>query len=427
MNEAFSPRLESVLDAARPLADLFAAEGHRLYLVGGVVRDHLLDRVPSAPDLDATTDAHPPAIKRILAGHAEAVWTQGERFGTIGCTIDGQTWEITTHRAESYEEASRKPAVAFGDRIEDDLVRRDFTVNAMAIDLHDRVLIDPYGGRDDLGVGVLRTPLDPEVSFSEDPLRMLRAARFHAGYDLEPVPELVGAITAMVGRMAIVSTERIRDELEKLVLLDDPAPGLRLLVVTGLLGAVLPALDAGEIDAAAARVAEMPADPALRWAALLLRAEVTGRDLAGMRFSRALADEVVWLHDAAGLVVDDRGGPVDEEAVRRAAAATPGRRRLEDLVAFGAALVRCGAADAERVGTVRSVLETLRAAEPDLDDPRPVLTGNDVAELLDLVEGPDIGEAMGWLREVRFAEGPLGEEEARRRLAAWWRTRPGRG
>lgn len=428
MSEPFSARLEEVIASARPLVDLFDAAGHRLYLVGGVVRDHLLHRTPSEQDLDATTDAHPPVIREILAGHADAVWTQGERFGTIGCTIDGQTWEITTHRAESYEAGSRKPTVAFGDRIDDDLARRDFTVNAMAIDLHDRVLIDPYGGRDDLGVGVLRTPLDPEVSFSEDPLRMLRAARFHAGYALEPVPELVGAIATMVDRMAIVSTERIRDELQKLLLLEDPGPGLRLLHTTGLADAVLPMVPADHLGLAAARIREMPEDPAMRWAALLLDTGIGRSHLVELRFPGALVADVLWLLAEHGLAVDDRRGSVEPSAVRRAAASTPSGRRLEDLLLFGAGLVRAGddggiRAGGTRLEDVRSTLAALRRDEPDLDAPTAVLGGREVGELLGLEEGPEIGEALDWLGDLRFREGPLDPADARRRLVAWWPRR----
>ncbi|MDE0608266.1 MAG: hypothetical protein OXH78_14085, partial [Acidimicrobiaceae bacterium] len=230
----YTNELEAVLNRAEPLARVFESAGHRFFLVGGVVRDYFLGRFGAGQDLDATTDARPDAIRALVAEMADDVWSQGERFGTIGCVIAGQSYEITTHRAESYVPASRKPSVVFGDDIVVDLARRDFTVNAMAIDMADRSLVDPFGGEADLAAGVLRTPLAPEVSLSEDPLRMLRAARFCACCALSPGLELVAAMTAERDRLEIVSAERIRDELQKLLLLDDPTAGLRLIDVTGI-------------------------------------------------------------------------------------------------------------------------------------------------------------------------------------------------
>ena len=227
--------MQHVLDEVRPLAEAFVAADHPLYLVGGVVRDLLLgkERAESA-DVDLCTPAHPDEIKRIVGPLADAVWTQGERFGTIGLRIDGRDYEITTFRAESYEPDSRKPEVSFGDTIEVDLSRRDFTVNAMALAVPVPELIDPYDGAADLAAGVLRTPLAPEVSFVDDPLRMLRAARFIAGYGLEPTADLVDAVRANAGRLEIVSGERIRDELDKLLVTPDPSAGLWFVVDTGL-------------------------------------------------------------------------------------------------------------------------------------------------------------------------------------------------
>src|SRR4029078_10539992 len=193
----------------------------------------LLRGAPDQGDLDATTDARPSEIKRLLDGWADAIWTQGERFGTIGANkvgADGapRVYEITTHRAESYLPDSRKPDVEFADAVEADLSRRDFTVNAMALEVtsDSPVLVDPFGGAVDLATGTLRTPLAPEISFSADPLRMLRAARFIAGHGLEPAPELVAAVEAMHHRLSIVSAERIRDELDKLIVVEHPAKGL---------------------------------------------------------------------------------------------------------------------------------------------------------------------------------------------------------
>jgi poly(A) polymerase len=198
-------RFAPLLAELSPLADRFRGAGRRLYLVGGTVRDLLVGR-EGGWDVDATTDARPEEIKSILDGWADALWTQGERFGTIGARRGELDYEITTHRAEAYDPESRKPDVRFADAIEVDLSRRDFTVNAMALELTSDAptLVDPFGGAADLAAHVLRSPIPPEESFSDDPLRMLRAARFLAGYQLEPVPELVNAVVAMHHRLSIV-------------------------------------------------------------------------------------------------------------------------------------------------------------------------------------------------------------------------------
>src|SRR5439155_13899021 len=206
-------RLEPLIRETAPLAERFARAGFRLYLVGGSVRDAILGRSLDEPDLDFTTDARPDDIERVVRGWADAVWLQGKRFGTIGAAKGARRYEITTHRAEAYQPDTRKPDVAFADVVEADLSRRDFTVNAMAISLPELELVDPHGGVADLAAARLRTPLSPEDSFGDDPLRMLRAARFIAGYQLKPEPELVDAVVAMRDRMEIVSAERIRDEL----------------------------------------------------------------------------------------------------------------------------------------------------------------------------------------------------------------------
>lgn len=419
--------LDAVIDRARPLTERFTERGHRLFFVGGVVRDHLLGRARHENDLDATTDARPAEIKALIAGLADAVWTQGERFGTIGCRVDGQVYEITTHRAESYEAGSRKPEVVFGDRIEDDLARRDFTVNAMAVDLQDRRLVDPHDGRADLEAGRLRTPLDPEISFSEDPLRMLRAARFHAGHDLEPVPALVSAMRALRDRIDIVSVERVRDEIEKLLLLADPAPGLRLLADTGLLGRALPPLAGMTSEAAVDRgraVASVAEDPAGRWAALFAPVGVRPADLAALRFSGALARDVVWFATAVDWVVDPGHRSADASRVRRDAALTPADRSLDEWLAWVHGLRRAADRPVDDLDEYRAVLAGLRADEPDLEDPAPLLDGDQVGEVLGIDPGREIGVAMRWLRDLRFDEGPMSADEATDRLRRWWPTRP---
>lgn len=421
------PGFESVVEGARPLTERFAAAGHRLYFVGGVVRDHLLERTRRENDLDATTDARPPEIKAIVADLADAVWTQGERFGTIGCTVGGQVYEITTHRAEAYDAGSRKPVVTFGDRIDDDLARRDFTVNAMAVDLSDGALVDPFGGRADLAAGVLRTPLDPEVSFSEDPLRMLRAARFHAGYGLVPTPSLTDAIVALLDRMEIVSAERIRDELQKLLLLDDSAAGFGLLAETGLLARVLPSLAGLSVDAARARgraAAAVAGEPAARWAALLAPEGVAVGDLRALKFSGALTRDVIWFASAHEWATDPGGRSVDAGRIRRDAALVPGDRRLGELLDWVGALRHAAGLPVDDLERYRAAYDDLQRREPDLADPTPLLDGDQVCALLGIEPGPEVGTAMAWLRELRLEEGPVDPATAAERLAAWWSTRP---
>ncbi|HEV2761027.1 MAG TPA: CCA tRNA nucleotidyltransferase, partial [Acidimicrobiales bacterium] len=244
-------RLQPLLLETAPLAERFAAAGWRLYMVGGVVRDAILGRVKDRTDIDFTTDARPDDIEAVVKGWADAMWDQGRRFGTIGVKKGERIYEITTHRAEAYTADSRKPDVQFSDAVEADLSRRDFTVNAMALELlpapgrsgpPDAELIDPFGGLDDLAAYRLRTPLSPVESFTDDPLRMLRAARFISGYHFLPEPELVDAVKSLRGRLEIVSAERIRDELDKLIVVEHPTEGLRFLVSTGLADHFLPEL-----------------------------------------------------------------------------------------------------------------------------------------------------------------------------------------
>ncbi len=237
-------RLQPLVDETRDIAVRFEQAGFRLYLVGGVVRDAVVGRLSEHRDLDFTTDARPDDIEQLVSGWADAVWLQGRKFGTIGLAKGERRMEITTHRAEAYHPDSRKPDVVFADAIETDLSRRDFTVNAMALSLPTVSLIDPFDGIGDLGARRLRTPLAPVESFTDDPLRMLRAGRFIAGYQLVPEPELVEAVVGLRSRLDIVSDERIRDELDKLVKVEDPSEGLWFLVRTGLAGEFLPELPA---------------------------------------------------------------------------------------------------------------------------------------------------------------------------------------
>ena len=235
-----------VSPVADDLAVRFQEAGFSLALVGGSVRDALLGRLGN--DLDFTTDAHPEDVLKIVRPWADAVWEVGIAFGTVGCQKDGYLIEVTTYRSEAYDRTSRKPEVSYGDSIEEDLVRRDFTVNAMAVALPQKEFVDPYGGLEDLAARVLRTPGTPEESFSDDPLRMMRAARFAAQLDFEVAPGVVTAMTDMSGRIEIVSAERVRDELNKLLISAHPKKGLRLLVDTGLADHVLPELPALRLE-----------------------------------------------------------------------------------------------------------------------------------------------------------------------------------
>jgi poly(A) polymerase len=459
--------LQPILDETRPLAERFNAAGHRLYLVGGVVRDLLAGGELSHPDIDLTTDARPEETKEVLKGWADDLWTQGERFGTIGARKDGRAFEITTHRAEAYVPDSRKPAVVYADAIEADLSRRDFTVNAMAMELPNPELVDPFDGRSDLLVEHrLRTPLAPEQSFTDDPLRMMRAARFIAGFGLAPEPDLVRAVEQLRHRLEIVSAERIRDELDKLMMVDDPSAGLWFLHDTGLFDEFLPEIPALRLEqdpihrhkdvlahtiAVVANVRARKADGSsnriTRLAALLhdvgkpkTRAvgghgvsfhhhEVVGARMARERLTalRYPTNEVeaitrlVFLHLRFHGYGEGDGGWTDS-AVRRYV------RDAGDLLDELNELTRCDCTTrnakraqqlAERMDALEARIERL-AEEEELKSIRPELDGNRVMELLGLSPGREVGEALRYLLDVRLDEGLLGEDEITRRLTEWW-------
>jgi poly(A) polymerase len=453
-------RLRPILDDVQPLADRFVAAGYRIYLVGGIVRDLVLGRLHAGADLDLTTDARPDEIETLLTGWADSVWTQGKAFGTIGVRKHGVTFEITTHRAEAYWAHSRKPHVVYADDITADLARRDFTVNAMALRLPDAELIDPYGGVADLGAGVLRTPLGPEVSFSDDPLRMMRAARFIAGYGLRPDDALVGAVRELRHRLEIVSAERVGDELSKLLTVDDPSAGLWFLVDSELADEFLPELRAMRLEQdpihrhkdvlshTIAVVAKTSPRLVVRLAALLHDVgkpktrsigpkgvsfhhhEVEGARMArdrlrALRFSNEVVDDVsrlVFLH----LRFHGYRGDVWTDAAVRRYARDAGPL-LEDLNE----LTRCDCTTrnerraltlAKRMDELEARIAELRERE-ELAAIRPDLDGNRVMALLGIGPGPAVGEALSMLLEARLDEGPLGQEEAERRLLQWWSAR----
>jgi poly(A) polymerase len=457
-------RLHPILDAVRPMATRFEAAGHRLYLVGGIVRDLVLGR-PLSGDIDLTTDARPEVTAGLVAGWADAVWDQGAKFGTVGLKRGDHTFEITTHRAEAYTPESRKPEVSFAEEVEADLARRDFTVNAMALRVtgqpgEEPELIDPFGGVADLGAGVLRTPLEPDVAFTDDPLRMLRAARFIAGYGLAPEPALVEAVERLVSRLEIVSAERVRDELSKLLVVPDPSVGIWFLVDTGIADVILPELPAMRVEQdpvhrhkdvlahTIAVVAKTSPGLRVRMAALLHDVgkprtrsigpkgvsfhhhEVVGARMARERL-RALRfpnDEVEAISQLVYLHLRFHGYGDDawtDSAVRRYV------RDAGPLLAELNELTRCDCTTrnerkarqlAARMDALEARIAELRERE-ELEAIRPDLDGEAVMAHLGVPPGPVVGQALAMLLEARLEEGPLDKDEALRRLDEWFRAR----
>ena len=456
-----------MLDPVAPLADRFAGAGHRLYLVGGIVRDVLADRpLVERNDVDLTTDATPEQIKSVVAPVAEALWTQGERFGTIGAKKNGRVYEITTHRAEAYSPDSRKPDVLFADAIDADLSRRDFTVNAMALELTGAspALIDPFNGAADLIARVLRTPLSPEESFNDDPLRMLRAARFIAALNLTPDPALVTAVKNMSGRLDIVSRERIQAEIDRLIVLDHPTAGLWFLVDTGLAAHFFPELPAMSLEQdpihrhkdvlthtfAVVENVRPDAHPGFdfrrtRLAALfhdigkpktrsirkgkgvtfhhheVVGARMTRERMKALKYSTEDVEAVTALVELHLRFHTYSMGWTDA-AVRRYV------RDAGPLLAELNVLTRCDCTTrnekkalmlSRRMDELEARIDEL-AEQEQLAALRPELDGVAVMNLLDLKPGRDIGRALDFLMEIRLEEGLLGEEEATRRLREWW-------
>jgi poly(A) polymerase len=478
-------RLTPVLRELEPLAARFRAAGHRVYLVGGTVRDLFVAPDRQDFDLDLTTDARPPEIKRCLEGWADAIWNQGEKFGTIGAQrVDPATgrariYEITTFRSEAYTDDSRKPHVVFADDVEADLSRRDFTVNAMALELTDEAmptLVDPFHGAVDLATRTLRTPLGPDVSFSDDPLRMLRAARFIAGYQLEPTADLVQAVREMAPRLEIVSAERIRDEFDKLITVDHPSSGLWFLVDTGLADQFLPELAAMRLEhdpihrhkdvlthtiAVVENVRPLHEHPAIvagdqepfdfritRLAALFhdigkprtrgyqegkgttfhhhdaVGARMTRKRMSALRYSNDDVEAVVELV-ALHLRFHTYSMGWSDAAVRRYV------RDAGDVLRELNVLTRCdcttrnekkAARLSRRMDELEERIAELAAAE-ELAALRPELDGNAVMAQLGLAPGREVGEAMRFLMDIRLDEGLLGEEAVRARLDEWWAAR----
>ena len=457
------PRLEDLFAEGSPaqrLGDLFDRAGYELYLVGGSVRDAFLGS--PTKDLDFATNARPDAIADLVEEWADAVFRVGEQFGTIGATYNGQVHEITTFRSDVYREDSRKPRVEFSDDIETDLSRRDFTVNAMAVRLTGGGLpdmVDPFQGLSDLAAQVLRTPMEPEISFGDDPLRMLRLYRFAATLGFTPDRDAEEAVTRMRERLVIISAERIRDELSKLIVGDHVENGLWGLVRSQLADEFLPELTALELEQdpqhhhkdvlahTVAVVAKTAPDEVLRLAALFhdvgkpatrefgdQGVSFHHHEVVGARLTRQRMRELRYpkdtIRDVAQLVFlhmrphTYKMGWTDS-AVRRYV------RDAGELLPRLNELVRCDVttrsrkranAIARRIDELEDRITELRKQE-ELDALRPPIDGHDVMAHLQLEAGPAVGEAMRLLTEHRIEYGPYEPEEAYRLLDEWWTAR----
>ncbi|SFR67289.1 poly(A) polymerase [Agromyces sp. CF514] len=452
------------------LASAFERAGFELALVGGPVRDAFLGRAVN--DLDFTTDATPDEILAVVKPIAEAHWDIGRAFGTIGAKIAGEQVEITTYRADAYDGASRKPEVVFGDSLEGDLVRRDFTVNSLALRLPKLELVDPTGGVEDLLAQTLRTPAAPERSFGDDPLRMLRAARFSAQLGFEVEEGTRAALTTLAPEIDRISAERVRDELSKLLLTSSPRGGIRLLVESGLAERVLPEVPAlrlevdehhhhkdvyehsltvldQAIDYEVSRGNLDSPDLVVRLAALLhdigkpntRRLESGGavsfhhHDVVGAKLARKRLRELrfdndtiaavsrlielhlrffgyadaAWTDSAVRRYVRDAGDQLERLHILTRADVTTRNRRKADRLGFAYD-------DLEERIAVLAEEEELAAVRPELD-------GADIMRLLAIPPGPVVGEAYRYLLEVRLDEGPIGADVAEQRLRAWWAAR----
>ncbi len=454
-------RMRWLVDPALPpmqLGELFAAAGYEIYLVGGSVRDAFLERTKEF-DYDFATDARPDTVEKLLSGWADSVYTVGKTFGTIGAIKDGYDVEVTTFRREVYRDDSRKPHVDYSDTIEEDLSRRDFTVNAMAISFPGLEPVDPYGGTADLAARLLRTPLAPEVAFSDDPLRMLRLFRFQAVLEFEPHEDALRAVEKMAPRLAIISAERIRDEFSKLITAPDPGPALEGLLATGLADQFIPELSALSMeqdpvhhhkDVLAHTIAvtrKASPDLVLRLAALLhdigkpdtrefgpggvsfhhhevVGARMARHRLRQLRYPKDVVNDVsrlVFLHLRPHTL---EMGWTDSAVRRYVRDAGPLLDRLNELV-------RCDVttANPRRARAIQRRIDELEeritelAEEEELAKLRPPIDGRDVMTFLGIEPGPLVGEAMDMLLERRIEDGPYGEEEAYEMLRefAWER------
>ncbi|OLF18288.1 CCA tRNA nucleotidyltransferase [Actinophytocola xanthii] len=450
-----------------PVADELAARfneaGHRLYLVGGSVRDALLGRLGT--DLDFATDARPEQVRRLVTGWADAIWDTGIEFGTIGARRRGTDLEITTFRADTYDRQSRNPEVRFGDSITEDLVRRDFTVNAMAVELSTRTFVDPHDGLAALAARRLDTPATPQESFADDPLRMMRAVRFVSQLGFAPAPRVLEAIREMTDEITRITAERVQAELSKLLTGRFPRRGVELMVDTGLADHVLPEVPAMrlEIDehhqhkdvyqhslvvldqAIDLEEQDNAPDLVLRLAALLhdIGKPATRRHISGGGVSfhhhevvgakmvrkrlRALRYPKDVIEDVAQLVYlhlrfhgYGRGEWTDSAVRRYVTDAGPLLSRLHKLVRAD-----CTTRNRRKAAALQRTYDDLEeriariAAEEDLARVRPDLDGNEIMRLLGLPPGPLVGKAWRFLKELRLDRGPLDHDEAVAELRRW--------
>jgi poly(A) polymerase len=465
-------RIDAELDAnpfLTELGELFAAAGHELSVVGGPVRDAVLGRPGN--DWDFATSARPNDIERIAKGWADAIWDVGREFGTIGLRKADHQLEITTYRSDAYDLASRKPEVKFGDTLDGDLSRRDFSVNAMAIRLPSREFVDLFGGLADIDDHLLRTPVTPEQSFSDDPLRMMRAARFVSQLGFSAAPEVVAAMTAMAERLEIVSAERVRDELDKLVTGADPVAGLRLLVDTGLAAQMLPELPALILErdehhrhkdvyehsltvleqaiALEDRLESAP-DLVIRLAALLhdigkprtrrfadggtvtfhhhdvVGAKLVRKRLRALRYSNDLIDQVATLVELHLRFHGYGSGEWTDSAVRRYV--RDAGDQLERLHILTRA--DCTTRNQKKALRLQRTYDELEeriavlAEQEELGSIRPDLDGAQIMAILGIPPGPEVGEAYRFLLDLRMDRGPLSEADATEALQAFWAARP---
>lgn len=461
--------LAHVLD---PLAERFAARGFEFALVGGSVRDALLGR--DMPDLDFTTDARPDDILAVIKGWADAHWDIGKQFGTIGLRKGDRLIEITTYRAEQYDPDSRKPVVAFGDTLDADLVRRDFTIGAMAVRLPGRVFVDPHGGLADLAAGVIRTPGTPEDSFSDDPLRMMRGARFSSQLDFAVAPEVRDAMTRMSERIDIISAERVREELVKLVTGKRPRMGIELLVDTGICERVLPEFAALRdqqdehnrhkdvyehsltvLDQAVALEPAYSTDgPApftspdfiVRFAALLhdigkpktrrfdenggvtfhhhdvVGAKLTAKRMKALTFDKDTTKKVAKLVELHLRFYGYGDAGWSDSAVRRYVTDAGDQLTRLHILTRSDVTTR-NKRKAQRLARNYDDLERRIAAlaeQEKLDAIRPELDGKQIMEILGIPPGPLVGRAYRHLLDIRMEDGVIGAEEAERRLRDWY-------
>jgi poly(A) polymerase len=469
MQRRVDDALGAIADVTDELGARFTAAGEQIALVGGPVRDAMLGRLHH--DLDFTTSARPEVTERLLKGWADALWDMGRAFGTIGARKGDYQVEITTFRSEEYDASSRKPSVDFGDTLVGDLGRRDFTVNAMAVSLPGNVVEDPYGGVVDLAHGLLRTPGRPEDSFSDDPLRMMRAARFAAQLGFSVDPAVVAAMTAMAGRIEIVSAERVRDELVKLVCAPYPRRGLALLVETGLADHVLPELPALALETdehhrhkdvyqhsltvleqsieLEDRLPGAGPDFVSRFAALMhdvgkprtrrfqddgtvtfhhhdvVGAKMTRKRMKALRFSN---DQIAAVTHLVELHLRFHGygsGDWTDSAVRRYV--RDAGDQLERLHVLTRA--DCTTRNKRKADRLRRTYDDLEARiarlaeEEEIASVRPDLDGNQIMEILGVPPGREVGEAYKHLLELRMDHGPMAEADARAALLAWWAER----